>query len=113
MKTLHTSVAFFHSFEWCARLLCNFAARRPHIVGQHHHVVYPDDVQRKLGGCVARCNGVNYLGVNYLGVNYLGVIHMHHGQASDMTGASWATGEVKMMQTHRQRLVDVQPYVAE
>ncbi len=108
MKTLYASVAFFHSLEWCARLLCNFAARRPHIVGQHHHVVYPDDVQCKLGGCVARCNGVDYLGVNYLGVT-----HMHHGQASDMTGASWATGEVKMMQTHRQRLVDVQPYVAE
>ena len=69
---------------------------------------HPDDVQRKLGGCVARCSGVNYLGVNYVSV-----IHMHHGQASDMTGASWATGEVKMMQTHRQRLVDVQPYVAE
>lgn len=48
-----------------------------------------------------------------MGVNYLGVIYMHHRQASDMTGASWATGEVKMMQTHRQRLVDVQPYVAE
>ena len=89
-------------------MLCKFAARHPHIVGQHDHMIYPDNVQRKLGGCVARCNGVDYLGVNYLGVT-----HMHHGQASDMTGASWATGEVKMMQTHRQRLVDVQPYVAE
>lgn len=103
MKTLYTSVAFFHSFEWCARLLCNFAARRPNIVGQNDHVIYPDNVQRKLGGSVARCSGVNYLGV----------IHMHHGQASNMTGASRATDEVKMMQADRQRLVDNEPYVAE
>jgi hypothetical protein len=38
---------------------------------------------------------------------------MHHGQASNMTGASWATDEIKMMQTRWQRLVDVQPYIAE
>ena len=103
MKTLHTSVAFFYPLERCAGLLFNFAARCSHIVGQHDHVIYPDDVQRKLGACVARCSGVNYLSV----------IHMHHGQASNMTGASWATDEIKMMQTRWQRLVDVQPYVAE
>jgi hypothetical protein len=103
MKTLHTSVAFFYPLERSAGLLFDFATRCPHIVGQHDHVIYPNDVQHKLRGCVAWCGGVNYLGV----------VHMHHGQASNMTGASWATDEVKMMQTHRQRLVDVQPYVAE
>jgi hypothetical protein len=58
MKTLHTSVTFFYPLERCAGLLFDFATRCPYIISQHHYVIYPNNVQRKLGACVAWCSGV-------------------------------------------------------
>ena len=85
MKTLHTSLAFFHPLERRARLLCNFAARCPHIVGQHDHVINPDDAQRKVCACArgALCSCWS-------------IVDMHDGQAGDVAGASRATDEIEV-----------------